>query len=735
MYYHRLLTSIAALLISFPLISQKIIDAHKLADEIVFDGRVDEPAWQGVPVLDMKMQVPDFGKEPSERSEVRMAYDEHYLYLSGKMFLSDPSYYRGTTYKRDAFDGTTDYFGFVIDSYNDNENGLGFFTGPTGFRWDGAVFNDAQTEASLSIDWNTFWDVKTTKTEDGWEVEIRVPWASLRFQDVNGETVMGVTSWWYISAKNEVDIYPLVPINWGGMSQWKPSQMQKFRFRGVYSKKPLYLTPYVLAGYQETRELNDGETAYLLDKDPKLEAGLDLKYSLTSNLTLDLTVNTDFAQVEADDQQVNLTRFNLFFPEKRQFFQERASIFDFSFENFNRLFYSRRIGINDDGDPVRIYGGARLQGRVGKSDVGFLTMQTEAPFDSLGSENFTVLRMRRQAINPFSYIGGIFLNRTDFNGNYNSAYGLDAIIRVTGDEYLSAKWVQSFANGKANEVFSLDPARIFVQWERRRYDGLAYKLAYSKAGKDWSPSMGFEERESFNSWQGELSHGWLMGEKSKLLRMRAFLKTAFVKNFITKKTQSAQLEPGIEMETKTGWSWNASARYSKEYVEEPFELGDAEIPAGNYGFTQFNAGFFSPFGSLFGIFGNAAVGSFYDGNLVSISLAPRYKISSHLNLDGFYQYNRGSFSDRNQSFGSHLARIKLEYLLDTKFSTSAFLQYNSLDQVFVPNLRIRYNPKEGNDLYIVFNDLLNSNRRRELPQLPVSDSRVVVVKYTYTFAL
>ena len=732
---HQLYTTIIVLFIACDTFSQNILDAPKITGPVILDGRVNEPAWQAITTLELKQQTPEFGKPPTERSEVRLAYDDNYLYLSGKFHLSDSSFYRGTTYKRDAMDGTTDYFGLNIDSYNDNENGLGFFTTPTGLRFDATVFNDAQTDASMSIDWNTFWDAASTKTSDGWEAEIRIPWTSLRFQDVDGETVMGITCWWYVSAKNEVGIFPLIPLNWGDMSMWKPSQTQEFRFKGLRSKKPLYLTPYVLGGYQEMHELNEGETMYDQDKDPRFEAGLDLKFSLTSNLTVDLTANTDFAQVEADDQQVNLTRFSLFFPEKRQFFQERASIFDFSFEEFNRLFYSRKIGINDDDDAVRIYGGARLQGRVNNHDVGFLSMQTEAPFDSLLSENFSALRVRRQAFNPFSYLGGILVNRMDFKGKYNRAYGLDAIIRLFGDEYLVAKWVQSFEDGKSNEILSLDPARVYLFWERRRYDGLAYNFGYSRAGRDWSPGMGFELRENFNSFRGELSHGWLMGENSKFLRLRAFARGFYVKDFITKKTQSAQIEPGVQFETKTGWGFNASVVPTKEFVDESFDLGDTEIPIGDYEFTQIKALAYTPFGSLLGFFADATVGQFYDGSLFSINIAPRYKVSPHINLEGFYGYNKGEFPERGESFDSHLARVKLEYLMNTKFSASAYLQYNSLDEVFVPNVRIRFNPKEGNDLYIVFNDLLNSNRQRELPHLPKSESRVVVVKYTYTFVL
>ena len=724
-----------ALLLPATLGAGNPITATRLAAPIDFDGKTDDKAWQGIPELKLQMQVPNFGVEPTEKSIVKLAYDDHYLYLSGRMYLSSEELYRATTFKRDAFDGTTDYFGMVIDSYNDNENGLAFFTTPTGLRWDGSVANDAQADPDISIDWNTFWDVKSHKTEDGWSVEMRIPWSSLRFQDRNGEVTMGITVWWYIAAKNEVGIFPLIPLNWGGVSMWKPSQAQRFVFKGVYSHKPLYLTPYVLAGYQQNAELNDDESAYLIARDPRVELGFDLKYSLTSNLTLDLTANTDFAQVEADDQQVNLTRFSLFFPEKRQFFQERASIFDFSFENFNRLFYSRRIGINDDGDAVRIYGGARLQGRVGANDLGFLALMTEAPQSGGHSESFSILRTRRQVFNQYSYLGLIGTNRTDLHGNFNRSYGLDGIFRVIGDEYLTVKWVQTFEDSLDNEFFSLDPARIFVQWEHRRFDGLAYKAAFSRAGSDYNPAMGFEERGDFHSGSLELSYGVLPKEISPVLRWRALVRSQLLQNNTTDTVELAFVEPGFELETRSGWNLTAGLRHTHEYIPEAFGLGDATIPVGEYDYLQFNGFVFTPFGGLLGAFGNFSVGQFYDGKLLSMSLSPRYKVSPHFTLEGFYQYNRADFAERNDSFHSHIGRLKAEYQANTRFSVSAFLQYNSLDELFLPNVRLRYNPKEGNDLYIVFNDLLNSNRSRKIPHLPRSDSRTIVVKYTYTFTM
>lgn len=729
--------SLLIVLLSFihSLSGQGLMMATRVANDVInFDGEVGEMEWSGVPTIDLMMQVPQFGIETSEASEIKLAYDDEYLYLSGSMHLSDPSFYRATTFKRDAFDGTTDYLGMVIDSYNDYENAMAFFTTPTGLRWDGTVSNDALTDDNISLDWNTFWDSKAQKTEDGWSAEMRIPWKTLRFQDDKGTVIMGITIWWYIAAKNEVGIFPLIPLNWGGESQWKPSQTQRFQFEGVYSKKPVYLTPYVLGGYQKLAELNHDESDYIIDTEPKIEAGLDVKYSLTSNMTLDITANTDFAQVEADDQQVNLTRFNLFFPEKRQFFLERSSTFDFNFEDNNRLFYSRRIGIFDQ-DPVRIFGGARLQGRIHDHDLGFMTMQTESPNDTTGSENFSVIRVRRQAFNKFSYLGFIGTNRMDLDGSFNATYGFDGIIRLFGDEYLDVKWAQSFEDQKSNEVFSLDPARIFLKWERRRYDGFSYIFNYSRTGRDWNPGIGFEARETFNSYGARFDYGRLPSNESSLLRWRYAQLHNVLINYASGKTEYMEFANSIDGETRKGWTFFGGLKLVREYLPEILELGDIEVPIGRYDYWDIKITGGTPFGALFGVSAETILGSFYDGRRINFSLSPRYKVSPHVNIEGYYEFNDIDFTSRKDHFVSHVARIKLEYLYNTMWSLTAFVQYNSFDEIFTPNVRFRFNPEEGHDLYIVFNDLINTNLERQIPHLPRSEQQALLVKYTYTFKL
>ena len=380
----------------------------RLNSPIDFDGFSDEPAWEQIEPLPLTVYQPVFQAPPTERTEIRVAYDNDYLYVAGRMYDSDPENIRGNSLYRDEYAGD-DVLAIILDSFNDNENSLWFSTTPTGVRFDWAVANDAQISTdfrgTINRSWNTFWDAKSQTTDEGWFAEMRIPFSSLRFQDEEGRVVMGMAAYRYISRINERQLYPDTPPNW--QIGWaKASVMQDVVFEGVYSKKPLYVTPYILGGSDHRSRLNDAETLYNTSTDFTREAGIDLKYNLTSNLTMDLTVNTDFAQVEADDEQVNLTRLSLFFPEKRQFFQERAGIFGYATGSVDRLFYSRRIGLDSDGNPVRILGGARVVGRIGDWDVGFIDMQT-GDSDLLPSENFGVLRLRRQIVNPFSYAGGL----------------------------------------------------------------------------------------------------------------------------------------------------------------------------------------------------------------------------------------------------------------------------------------------------------------------------------------
>ena len=700
---------------------------------VKLDGNIDEPAWEGIEPLPAVMQVPRFGIEPSEQTEILLAYDNEYLYVAGRLFDSQPSAIHATTMKRDDTEESSDMFGIVLDTFNDNENALVFITTPTGSRLDMTITGDAQLGGSNSS-WNTFWDVETVRNGDGWFAEMRIPFSSLRFQDMDGRVVMSFITYRWIARKDERVIFPAIPRNWGTLSHMKPSKAHEIVFEGIHRRRPLYFTPYFLGGNGQSYDLNDTGKKYERNDEPTHEAGFDVKYGLTSNLTLDVTVNTDFAQVEADDQQVNLTRYPLFFPEKRLFFLERSSNFDFSFYRSNRLFHSRRIGIHD-GKLVPIYGGIRLVGRADQWDLGFLSMQSEK-IEELPSENFGVLRLRRQVINPYSYIGGIVTSRMGTDDSYNTAYGLDGIIRVFGDDYLKLNWAQTFENDRKNNTASLDNSKIRAHWERYRYTEWAYGLNYSRTGADYNPGMGFEQYHNSTNLIHFLRYGWTPGERSPLFQHRLYEDVWLQIRNSDNSIKSCVTHAGWLFTFKSGYSGHLWFAHNLEDVREPLVFSnDSEVPVGKYEFFDFMGTVTSPGGRLLNVKTTLNAGEFYDGRRVSLSLEPSRSISSHLELGGTYQLNFVEFPDRNREFTAHIGRLRVLAMLNVRYSLTAFVQYNSAADKAIANIRFRYNPREGTDLYLVYDEGINTDRGRDDPILPVTSDRTVMLKYSYMFNL
>jgi hypothetical protein len=704
---------------------------------IEVDGLSDEPGWESIQPLRCVQHAPHFGNEPSEKTEILVAFDDDHLYIAGRLYDKEPTKVQGKTKKRDTMSPTSDFFGILIDTFNDKENALAFFTTPAGIRWDASISNDAvaeQDQLPMNISWNAFWDVATVCNDEGWFAEIRIPLSSLRFQDEEGNVVMGIISWRSIARKNETIIFPAISPEAGSWSVMKPSLAQEVVLNRVQSSNPLYITPYILGGHGRVNDLNEEETAYERRDNLLTELGLDIKYGLTSNLTLDITANTDFAQVEADDAQVNLTRFSLFFPEKRLFFQERASIFEFRFGGSNRLFYSRRIGIYEDEDEVvRIYGGLRLVGRVGGWDLGFMNMQT-AEIDDLPSENFGVLRIRRRLFNPYSYLGGMITTRIGMDGSYNIAYGLDGIIRLFGDDYLTINWAQTFEDDSANKALSLDPAKFRLNWERRTLKGIGYNLSLSHAGRNYNPGVGFEMREDYTRFGNRVFYGWIPSEGSLLRLHQVFLDGFVLFRNEDNTIESAEFGPGWTFELKSGYGGTIQPKLYVENLSEVFELtDDIEVPVGDYTFCGVKGQFNTPWGRPVSLFTFFEAGSFYDGRRVTAAVQPLWSLSSTWELSCLYQFNHVKFPDRSQKFLAHLVRLRLLATFTTKMSASAFIQYNGASDIIVANLRIRYNPREGNDLYLVYNHGVNTDRYREMPSRPSTDNRAIMIKYSYTF--
>jgi hypothetical protein len=705
---------------------------------IRLDGPSDEPPWQAVRPWSPTQYEPDNGAPPTERTEFLVAYDDRYLYFALRAYDRDRNGIRANTLYRDRLSGD-DHFEILLDTFNDNETAFLFTTTPAGIRKDALISHDATGGDITSGDWingdfNTFWDVATVVNGEGWFAEIRVPFTSLRFQDHDGQVVMGIILQRKVARRTERLVFPPVRrvADWAFL---KPSLAQKIVLRGIRPSKPLYLTPYGLSGLEQRYRLNDPGTAYPRQDQLKGDAGGDLKYGLNDHLTLDLTANTDFAQVEADDQQINLTRFSLFYPEKRQFFQERASVFEFRTGGLSRLFHSRRIGLTDDGRPVRLLGGARLVGRLGAWDLGVLDLQT-GESDALPSENFGVLRLRRQVFNAYSYAGAMVTSRVGTDGSYNLAYGLDGVARVRGDDYLALQWAQSFDHAQidAGTLGLVNSGRFTAELARRRRSGWGYDAALAWAGPRYDPGIGFTQRNDFTLLDDSLSYTWLLAGRSPLIsHTLGVAGLAYLRNG-DGSVESAELGPAWEFTAKSGAGGSAGTRLMYEDLRVPFALSpEVSLPPGSYTFFRAWVEYHLSATRLTQLNPRVEAGRFYDGWEATAELTPIWYVSPHLELSGFYQFSRIRFPARGQGLDVHLARARIGTALNTKLSTNAFVQLNSATHSLSANVRFRYNFREGDDLWVVYNEGLNTDRDRLTPPLPFTDTRTVLVKYTYTF--
>ncbi len=706
----------------------------RIEGEITLDGRADEPFWKAIDPLPVFTHIPTFGAPPTERTEFRIAYDAEYLYFSCQAYDSDPTGIRMFSLERDETSYRSDFCAIYIDSLNDEENALQFKTSPSGNRSDSQRTNDGQRSDNS---WDAFWDAAVFRDEHGWYAELRIPFSSFLFQAIDGRVIMGVSMLRNISRKNERHIHPAISPESSNTAHTQPSRMRKIVLEGMgEQRKPGYLTPYTLAGGGYSHGLDSLGTRYDRANDRVGEAGLDFRYGLTSNLTLHITANTDFAQVEADDQQVNLSRFSLFFPEKRRFFQERASNFEYSLGGQDRLFHSRTVGLAG-GRPVRILGGGRMVGRVGEWDVGILDLQT-AESELLPSENMGAARLRRRVLNPNSYVGGILTSRLGSGGEKNIVYGADAIFRLVGDEYLVLNWAQSFddqeqsfAPGKL--IRPLERGLVRLNWERRGVDGLTYALDLARVGDTFNPGMGFLRRRDYARGQANLGYGWRPGPEARLFTYALQMEGAVFRRNSDGTIETVEIGSTAVLQTWSQQRLTLSVPFRYENLESSFSLPEGtSVPAGTYSFAAALLRYSGPPGDRVRTTAAVEVGHFFDGRQVAVSVGPIWDPSVHLNLAANYRLDRVIFPDRNEDFTAHLIQLRAQVMLSTETSAIGFVQYSKTDNSIIANLRFRFNPREGNDFYIVWNEGLVTSRNSFDPVRPMSDERTILIKYSHT---
>jgi Domain of unknown function (DUF5916)/Carbohydrate family 9 binding domain-like len=703
--------------------SEGTLTLTRLSGPIVVDGSPHDAAWLAVAPLPLTQYAPVYRGNPAQRSEIRVAYDDEALYAAGWFYDDDPAGIRVNSLYRDRWNGD-DAFAIYVDAFNDNTNAKWFGTTPAAMRFDVLLSSDGQTS---NDSWDGHWDAQTTITDEGWFAEVRIPFSTLGFQADGDRAVMGLTLTRLVSRSGERVTFPDIDPRFEFRA---PSQAQDVVLDGVRSRKPFYLTPYALARAERRVAEEDGR--FRAERDFTPEIGGDVRYAPSGTLTLDVTANTDFAQVEADEEQVAQDRFPLFFPEKRRFFQEGSGVFDFATAGGGQLFHSRRIGLTDDRRPVPVLGGARLVGRAGPWDVGFLEMQT-GTLEDTSSENFGVLRARRAVLNPYSQAGAMVTSRAS-GGRHNLGLGLDGVFRVQGDDYLTLKWAGTRDDADPGDADLASRSLLNAKWQRRTQRGLSYTLEGLRVGRDYRPELGFLPRSDVTT-ANAVANWYLFTDKSRVFR-RVYPGALAFQTF---RNADGVLESGtwaawVQWDTKAGGGGWIEPKVFREDVRAPFAIGGVTIPAGTHTFADLQVVYSMPTGARLRTDVDVRTGTFFDGTRQQAVVGPTWNASRHLELGASYQWTRLRFRERGQSDDIHLARLTLRAAKDARASANAFVQYNSTTDRVDLNLRLRYNFAEGTDLWLVYDEGLATDRL-ELPgelRQPLSSSRALIVKCTYT---
>jgi hypothetical protein len=703
------------------------LELTRLSGPIALDGRLDDAPWEHVPALPLTMYAPVFRGQPTNRTEIRVAYDDENLYVGGWFYDTDASGIRVNSLYRDRWNGD-DALAIYIDAFNDNQNAKWFGTTPAAMRFDLLVSDDGNT---TNDNWDGFWSSRTTVTDEGWFAEVRIPFSTIGFRTgPDGRVVMGLTVTRLVSRLDERVTFPAIDPKFPFR---RPSVAQDVVLRGVRSRTPFHVTPYVLAGSARAFDPLPGGAFAERRRTPK-EAGLDARYQLSGRLTLDLTANTDFAHVEADEQQIALDRFPLFFPERRRFFQEGSSLFDFTGAGGSRLFHSRRIGLTPAGTPLTILGGARVVGKAGAWDVGALEMQTDGDGGAAG-ENFGVVRLRRPVFNPFS-TAGMILTTYAGGGRHNVAIGADTSLRVHADEFVGLKWAAT-VDGRDHGAADLG-SRSFMDatWERRTGRGLSYKGQFTRAGADYRPELGFMPRRDFTTANVVSNYYFFTDTHSYFRRIYPGALA-----FSTYRNRDGELESGqyafwVQWDTKAGGGGWIEPKWFREHVLVPFTIGGkVHIPAGRYQFADLQLVNTMSAGRKIRTDVDFRTGTYFDGRRTQLVLAPTWNVNRHLEVGGDYQLNVLRFPVRNEEANIHLVRLRVRTALDAKASGNTFIQFNSTTGRLDFNVRLRYAVAEGTDFWLVYNEGLDADRDvlQQGRFTPFSVSRSVTIKYTHTF--
>ena len=702
------------------------VRAVRIAEPIVVDGLLDDPVYEQVAAIDgFVQQLPDEGAPPTEPTEIWILFDDDNIYLSARCWDSQPDRMVADEMTRDARAiWRNELLSVIFDTFHDGRNGMNFSTNPLG----GLMDNLVTDESAVNLDWNTVWDAQTSFFEQGWMVEMMIPFKSLRFKAGGGEQTWGINVSRRVQWKNESSFLSPVPASLGYRGMLQVSAAATLvGIEPPTTIRNLEIKPSAISGAFTNKKVTP-----IRSNDLTGEVGIDVKYGLTRSLIADFTVNTDFAQVEADEQQVNLTRFSLFFPEKREFFLEGQGIFSFGDTGAVNwggppsdtpvVFFSRRIGL-EGGNEVPIRAGGRVTGRSGPYSIGLLNIQTgdSAAADSL-STNFSVVRVKRDMLRRSNF-GVIYTRRSRLeNGlGINQVYGADLNLRFYENINFTNYYAQTDTPGLAESNASYR--------SKFDYTGDLYGITaeHLTVGKNFNPEIGFVRRDNFRRNFAQFRFSPRPRSIPWLRRM--IYQGSF--DYITDMTgilETRESKLRLEMELENSDKWYLQYTDSFEGLPEEFKLtSDVILPVGGYKFGHIRTEY--DFGAQRRVSGRLFYtrGTFYGGTRSDVGYQGRAVFTPQLAIEP-----RVSVSDVDLpqgSFTTTLLGTRASFTVSPRMFLAALIQFNSSNKAVDTNIRFRWEYEPGSDLFIVYSD----GRDTGLEGFPRLENRSFVVKFTRLF--
>jgi hypothetical protein len=668
------------------------------------DGRLDEPEWRTAAAFTGFLQrEPSLGAPATERTEVRILNDGEALYIGAWLYDREPSTIVPGEKVRDGQLQNSDYFAVILDTYLDRQNGFVFATTPAGIEYDGQVSREGEgggvqqagqtavqsgAMGGFNVNWDGSWTVATSTDSLGWYAEFRIPFSTLRYGSGDMQQ-WGINLARVIRRKNEESYWSPIPRQF---SLYRLSLAGTLTDLKVPARRVATVTPYVI-GSARRDYLAQGDAVVRKD------FGADVKLGLTPSLTLDLTYNTDFAQVEVDDQRVNLTRFPLFFPEKRPFFLENAGIFSAGTPQAVELFFSRRIGIDSVGNPLRILGGGRLSGRAGGTTVGLLEIVTDDAPGGRAGQSYTVARAVRE-ISRRSRIG---------------VMGVQRLSRSGGDDY-NRTWAVDGRFGFGDAV-TLDWWGAKTETPKLTGDDLGYSARAGFLTNDWNNSVRFVQVGSqFNPEVGFLNRlGGYRYYEATLMRLVRYPSWTWLRDWnphvsykgyygLDGYYQSGQFHLDVtEIELSNGGKFGPELNFYHEGLQQPFAIANGvTLPVGSYDFIGPGIDWTSDPSLPLSAVVRGDFGPFYDGTRTGGSATVTFRRGASLSSSLLVDYNDVHLAQGN--FIRSLVGVRLAYFFTPRIFVQTLTQYNNQQATWSANARFGWLSTAGTGLYVVFND-------------------------------